>query len=104
MAYQHWLPDSDEFWEQELGALKPLETQKLQPVSMGLPRHQLVGLLPTRSGHSLRINVRWLRKTVISPGTQLTTEEKVIAELRFSTRELALGVCCIAWLTAAIKR
>jgi len=24
-------------------------------------------------------------------------------ELRFSTRELALGVCCIAWLTAAIK-
>jgi len=40
MAYQHWLPDSDEFWEQELGALKPLETQKLQPVSMGLPRHQ----------------------------------------------------------------
>jgi len=37
MAYQHWLPDSDEFWEQELGALKPLETQKLQPVSMGLP-------------------------------------------------------------------
>jgi len=26
MAYQHWLPD-DEFWEQELGALKPLETQ-----------------------------------------------------------------------------
>jgi len=39
MIYQHWLPDSDEFWEQELGALKPLETQKLQPVSMGLPRH-----------------------------------------------------------------
>jgi len=67
MAYQHWLPDSDEFWEQELGALKPLET-KLQPVSMGLPRHQWVGLLPTRSGHSLRINVRWLRKTVSPDG------------------------------------
>jgi len=81
MAYQHWLPDSDEFWEQELGALKPLETQKLQPVSMGLPRHQL-GLLPTRSGHSLRINVRWLRKTVISPDTGDPVDDggKVIAQ------------------------
>jgi len=41
MAYQHWLPDSDEFWEQELGALKPLETKApasehgVAPSSMG---------------------------------------------------------------------
>jgi len=34
-------------------------------------------------------------------GTQLTTEVLRSLELRFSTRELALGVCCIAWLTAA---
>jgi len=67
MAYQHWLPDSDEFWEQEL-ALKPLETQKLQPVSMGLPRHQLWDSCPLVRD-TLRINVRWLRKTVISPDT-----------------------------------
>jgi len=37
MAYQHWLPDSDEFWEQELGALKPLKPklQEVAPSSMG---------------------------------------------------------------------
>jgi len=39
MAYQHWLPDSDEFWEQEL--VETARNPKLQPVSMGLPRHQL---------------------------------------------------------------
>jgi len=101
MAYQHWLPDWNE-WEQELGALKPLETQKLQPVSMGLPRHQWVGLLPTRSGHSLRINVRWLRKKTISPDTGDPVDDggkSARLELRFSTRDWLLGLLHrLAWL------
>jgi len=40
MTYQHWLPDSDEFWEQELGALKlkpkaPASEHGVAPSSMG---------------------------------------------------------------------
>jgi len=47
-----------------------------------------------------------VEEKVISPDTGDPVDDggKVVRslELRFS-RELALGVCCIAWLTAAIK-
>ena len=41
---------------------------------------------------------RWVLKYVPE------LDKQIRPQLRFSTKELALGVCCSAWFTAAIRR